>query len=277
MQHLYKHNADWGGLLYVWFQAMHTRIDLALCGAQDQDYLLATARRVQAMVQYLEQTANCFDPASELARLNGTPPGRWRAVSPELFTLITLCVQAYRRSGGYFDITVHSMPHTPHTFQALELDEAAQNIRFGHLGMKLNLSGFLKGYALDRARAILEQQGVENALLSMGGSSVLALGDHPHGRGWKVGFGPLGLSGDEVLLHNECLTTSGNETPARRHIIDPRTGLLVQGCRTVAVVTSTGAWGEVLSTALFAAGPGQREQLLKEFGATRVFESGAPE
>lgn len=55
--------------------------------------------------------------------------------------------------------------------------------------MTINLSGFLKGYALEKIRELLQQYEIENALVNMGNSSVLALGHHPLADGWKVNFG----------------------------------------------------------------------------------------
>lgn len=100
----------------------------------------------------------------------------------------------------------------------------------------------------------------------MGNSSVLALGNHPAGTGWKVNFGNQSETektgeSQSILLYNECLTTSGNESEGRRHIISPQNGNFVEGLRQIAVVTKNGAVGEILSTALFAAGPEQRENV----------------
>ena len=142
-----------------------------------------------------------------------------------------------------------------------------QSIFYRQPGITINLSGFLKGYALETIRDILHSCSIENALINMGNSSVLALGNHPAGTGWKVNFGnqsetkKTGKS-QSILLYNECLTTSGNESDGRRHIISPQNGNFVEGIRQIAVVTKNGAVGEILSTALFAAGPEQRETLL---------------
>ena len=116
-------------------------------------------------------------------------------------------------------------------------------------------------------RQILNTCCIENALINMGNSSVLALGDHPAGTGWKVNFGnrletdKIGMK-QSVLLCNECLTTSGNESDGRKHIISPHDASFVEGIKQIAVVTKNGAVGEILSTALFAASPEQREALL---------------
>ena len=101
-------------------------------------------------------------------------------------------------------------------------------------------------------------------LINMGNSSVLALGNHPVGTGWKV---------NNILLHNECLTTSGNDSPERRHIVSPRDGKLVEGARQISVVTTNGAIGEILSTALFAADGEQRKALMGIYAHCRVYIS----
>ena len=80
----------------------------------------------------------------------------------------------------------------------------------------------------------------------------MAIGNAPSADGWNVAFADSDGSG--ISLHDECLTTSGNNSPGRRHIVNPTTGSMVEGVGQVAVVTPDAASGEVLSTALFAAG-----------------------
>ena len=96
----------------------------------------------------------------------------------------------------------------------------------------------------------------------MGISSVLALGNHPVGTGWRV---------NDILLYDECLTTSGNDSPERRHIVSPQDGKLVEGARQISVVTTNGAIGEILSTALFAADSEQRKALMGIYAHCRVY------
>ncbi len=122
---------------------------------------------------------------------------------------------------------------------------------------RCNLSAFLKGYALDTILPLLTRHGITNAVVSMGNSSIL------------------------FLKEDRVLTTSGNATAERRHIVNPLTGQYVEGRRTVSVETPTqsidpdgtilggGALGEVLSTALFVADDEQRRQLLQRFPQAR--------
>lgn len=165
-------------------------------------------------------------------------------LSEELYSMIDLCLEYNGKTLGCFDITVHSENYNQNTIQSVHLSAEDHSIYFSRPGVAVNLSGFLKGYALETIKSILNECVIENALINMGNSSVLALGNHPVGTGWKV---------NNILLHNECLTTSGNDSPERRHIISPRNGKLVEGARQISVVTTNGAIGEILSTALFAA------------------------
>lgn len=111
--------------------------------------------------------------------------------------------------------------------------------------VQLDLGGYAKGYALDRAAALLKQQGIRNALINIGGN-VLALGQHGS-RPWKVGIqhprkpGPLAT----LELHDgEAIGTSGDyqryfEFGGKRycHLIDPRNGYPAQGAQAVTILT----------------------------------------
>ena len=146
---------------------------------------------------------------------------------------------------------------------------------FQHPGININLFGFLKGYALESIRDLLRSYEVKDALVNMGNSSVLALGKHPLIDGWRVGFGQNVVSQNqeqEILLKDECLTISGNNSFERKHIIIPSSGKLVEGKWAVAVVTKSETVGEVLFTALFAADARQWKSIKEEFSPRLVLK-----
>ncbi|WP_291529556.1 FAD:protein FMN transferase [Bacteroides sp. UBA939] len=269
IQHLYKFSASQGAVLYAWFPSMHTRVDIVLCSRQGEEALMLVVGAVYEMLRSLEKMGNYYDADSELARLNRTAAVCPQPVSPELYDMLAFCVDCHARTGGCFDVTVHSANYTTHSIRNVQLSPQEHTLHFLQPGLTINLSGFLKGYALEKIRELLQHYGVENALANMGNSSVLALGHHPLADGWKVDFGQIAASqpGErpELLLQNECLTTSGNDSNERKHIINPQTGELVEGKRGVAVVTADGSVGEVLSTALFVADAHQRKALEAEF------------
>ena len=279
VQHLYNPRPDIGGILYAWFPAMHTRVDVLLHGRQGEAGLLHVMEAVHSEVVRLERLGNYYDPHSELARLNRTASACPQVVNDELFEMLSFCIGCYERTGGCFDVTVSSDNYVPGLIKTVCLSPERRTLFFRCPGTSVDLSGFLKGYALEKIRGILLRDGIENVLVNMGNSSVLALGHSPASEdGWNVGFNNDFSSSKEkenakgVWLKNECLTTSGNNTSARTHIISPFTGTFVEGKRGVAVVTSSGAVGEVVSTALFVADVEQRKRIEKEFSPRLILD-----
>ncbi|MDR0962352.1 MAG: FAD:protein FMN transferase [Mediterranea sp.] len=251
LPHLYKPLPDslGGGLLYAWFPAMHTRVDVVLYSTKPQAELMQTVHRICGELQRLEQTGNCYHPDTELAIVNRDAAFAPVVLSEELYRMIAMCMEYHSKTQGYFDITVHSTHHTQDTIRDIVLSPDSRTLFFRRQGIRLNLSGFLKGYALDTLRPLLQTNGIEHALINLGNSSVSGMGNHPAGLGWKVG---IVHSDKSVTLNNECLTISGNDSATRSHIVNPVTGCLVTGMRQVAVVTTCGAIGEIVATALFA-------------------------
>ena len=140
----------------------------------------------------------------------------------------------------------------------------------------LDFGGYLKGVALDRAAAILRGQGINNALINIGGN-VMALGSK-EGRKWRVGIqhprqpGPLATV---ELANGEAIGTSGDyqrffEVDGQRysHLLDPRTGYPADHTQAVTVLIPAGPKAGTLSDAaskpIFIAGPdGWREMAQK--------------
>lgn len=295
IQHVYRSSHEGDGLFYAWFLSMHTRVDIILCSRKSEEELLLTVNHIYDVLCQLEKTANYYDPTSELAYVNRTAATSPVVLSEELYAMIDLCLEYNIKTLGCFDITVLSNNYDRNTIHSVQLSAEERSVFFRQPGVTLNLSGFLKGYALEKIKSILKESMIENALINMGNSSVLALGNHPMGKGWKINFGwaanastnastnvatnatadtattaatDASANADNpqsILLYNECLTTSGNESSQRKHIISPRSGEFVEGARQIAVVTADGSIGEILSTGLFAADDEQREALLAEF------------
>ena len=98
------------------------------------------------------------------------------------------------------------------------------------------------------------QKGISDAVVNMGNSSIMAIGDVP------------------VKLNDGCLTTSGNPPGRPCQIVNPITGGLVMSPGRVEVASRSGAEGEVLSTVLFAAGadPEYEELLRSRFTIYRI-------
>ena len=146
----------------------------------------------------------------------------------------------------------------------------------------LDFGGYLKGVALDRAAAILRSQGINNALINIGGN-VMALGSKD-GKKWRVGIqhprqpGPMATIS---LDDGEAIGTSGDyqrffEVDGRRypHLLDPRSALPADHTQAVTVLIPAGARAGTLSDAsskpIFIAGPAGWREMAEKTGISQV-------
>lgn len=131
--------------------------------------------------------------------------------------------------------------------------------------VRIDLGGYAKGLALDRAAAYLRGQGIHDALVNIGGN-IIALGQHGE-RPWKIGIQHPRQPGAIAMLalrDGEAIGTSGDyqryfEVGGQRycHLIDPRTGWPARGARAVTVLTrgkQAGVRSDVASKPIFIVG-----------------------
>jgi thiamine biosynthesis lipoprotein len=229
---------------------------------------------VEAEFGRLEMVLSRFRSDSELSQLNEAGAGH---VGPELLEVIELAVEARAASGGRFDPTVHDAVVAAgydRSFELLDNDGAGASsvpVRVGgavaidrtagHValepGYRLDLGGIAKGWAADRALAVLAAAGP--ALVNAGGDVAAA------GRVWPIA---VEAAGEEITLGLDegGVATSGRdrrnwscEGEPRHHLIDPVTGSPADGdVLTVTVAAGSAAEAEVLATTLFLAGDSRR-------------------
>ncbi len=123
----------------------------------------------------------------------------------------------------------------------------------------LHFGAWAKGYAVDRATAVLRSRGVTAALVNAGGEIRC------YGRDWTVGVQHPRLPGALVAsLHpgTAAVATSGDyerffaqDGIRYHHLLDPRTGMPARGCRSVTVLAGSCARADALATAVFVLGP----------------------
>jgi thiamine biosynthesis lipoprotein len=144
------------------------------------------------------------------------------------------------------------------------LDTTANTVWFEHPGVFIDLGGIAKGYAVDTASAILQNQfGVEHANITAGGDSRV-IGDK-FGRPWLVGIKNPRADAVAVTLPltNVSLSTSGDyeryfiDQNGERvhHILNPRTGKSASGINSVTVLGPAGFDTDPLAKIVFILGP----------------------
>ena len=135
-------------------------------------------------------------------------------------------------------------------------------MRFSHEGVRIDLGGFAKGYAVDNGAAILARHGVRHAVVAAGGDSRM-LGDRC-GRPWTIGIRDPRREGEIIALlplEDVALSTSGDyeryfdDGDERcHHLIDPRTGRSPHAVHSVTVIAADGLTSEALSKTVFVLG-----------------------
>lgn len=177
---------------------------------------------------------------------------------------------------------VHSLPQKDRIHEAvnkvnykkLELLED-NKVFLQEEGMKIDLGGIVKGYAADETKRILNENGVKNAIIDLGGN-IYACGSKASGEAWKIGIqNPFKLIGNYLgIVHavDSSIVISGDyeryfELDGKRyhHILDSKTGYPSENeLSAVGVITKDSIDGDALSTAFFVLGTQKGLELLKE-------------
>jgi thiamine biosynthesis lipoprotein len=225
------------------------------------DAALEEARRLDSLLSN-------YKPESEWSRINQHAADGPMRISPEMFRLLSACVEYSIEGEGAFDITVGPLMkvwgfykgtgHLPHRaevaaaltkvgYRHIHLDPAAQTVWFDRPGVEMDPGGIGKGYAVDRMVDVLQQMGVKIALVAGSGSSIYGMGAPPgEARGWPVDIRDPWHQEKTVAvvyLKDMSMSTSGSyekffraEGKIYAHIMDPRTGYPAQGSVSVSVI-----------------------------------------
>lgn len=247
----------------------------------------AELRRVEALMTR-------FDPRSDVGRFNAAPAGADVTVSPETAEVVRDALTWARESRGVFDPCLGGLselwdpgwsagagagPGTlpdlravaaladRHLWQAVEVvgSPGAPALRKHDPAARLDLGGIAKGYGVDRAADILVAHGVFRGLINVGGD-LMALGDGPGGRPWKVGVRDP-RAPDRIVetleVTESAVATSGDylrgfvaDGKRWHHLIDPATGRPRRGAfRTVTLTGPTVQMADAGATTAFGLHP----------------------
>lgn len=241
----------------------------------------AAIEAVLAEMRRIDAAMSTYKPDSEVSRVNAEAGNGPVRISAELFSLLETAQQYSALSHGVFDITYASVgylyDYRAHVrpdeaaiekalpsidYRQLRLDPAASTIAFGKPGMRIDLGGIGKGYAVDRGIQILMQRGVTHSLVNAGGDTRV-IGDR-RGQPWVIGIRHPDRRDEVVLripLEDAAFSTSGDyeryfdEDGVRHdHIIDPKTGRSPHGVRSVTVIASTATRTDGLTKSVFIMG-----------------------
>lgn len=259
---------------------MGTRIAVQLWS---EDPALAE-RAMDAVIAEMHRTdelMSTYKPGSQLSQVNAHAYERPVQVDADLIDVVEKSLEYSRLSDGVFDVTYASVgylfdyrKHVHPTdaqiaaalpavdYRQVVVDHDARTIRFLKPGMRIDLGGIAKGWAVDRGIDILRELGIEHAMVNAGGDTRL-LGDR-RGKPWIVGIRDPRNEGKVVTripLQDEALSTSGDyeryfeEDGVRyHHILEPGTGRSPKAVRSVTVIGPTATHTDGLTKPVFILG-----------------------
>ena len=244
----------------------------------------AAIRAAMAEVSRIEMIASEWQADSELSRLNRRAGAGPHPVSVELFEILEISKEVSEATQGTFDVSFHAVgslwKFTPGSTPPADEDVAARLALVDHTkinlnksagtaslslpGMALGLGAIAKGYAVDRAVAVMRAHGFHDVIVEGGGDVYLA--GSKGETSWHVGIQDPAHNGaiGKIDVRDQAVVTSGNyqrffehEGTRYAHILDPRTGRPVpyaRSPRSVSVIARDTARADAYATALAVMG-----------------------
>jgi thiamine biosynthesis lipoprotein len=261
--------------------------------------------QIRVLLDKIDGTMSTYKKDSELSRFNQNPSTNWQPVSAELFTVIQEAQKISEFSGGAFDITVGGLVNIwgfgpdPAKFTAPPdalIKEKLSKIGYKHLSLQdkplaikkavpdlyVDLSAIAKGYAVDRVGLLLEQVGIMDYMVEIGGE-VRVKGKNIENQPWQIAIEKPTANKIMVQrvipLTNIGMATSGDyrnffEVDGVRfsHTIDPRTGRPISHkLASISVLAATTMEADAMATALNVLGPDEGYKLAEQHKIPALF------
>ncbi len=240
-----------------------------------------------AEIRRIERLLTTYDDSSETSLVNahaGESPVR---VSRETFDLIERSIRISQVTQGAFDITYGSidkrlwnfdtdMKELPDketarrmvrliNYRHIILDKEKCTVLLKEKGMRIGFGGIGKGYAAERARAVMQRMGAVSGVVNASGD-LTTWGYQPDGSPWTIGIVNPNAAGQifsYLDVTNMAVATSGNYEKyvmidGRRysHTINPRTGLPVTGIKSVTILCPHAEIADAMATPVMIMGIG---------------------
>jgi FAD:protein FMN transferase len=256
----------------------------------------------RAILEELDKTLSIYTTDSEISRMNRTAGGTAVPVSPRTAEVLTLARHYAELSGGVFDPTVaplvllwgFSGGEKPSAVPAANAIEEARLLtgseglqisngtaRLARPGMKVDLGGIAKGYAVDVCYEQIRARGGTDVLVNLGGN-LRCCGQGRKDRPWTIAvrnpFDDKNPLGTIALSDGLATASSGNyerfvtiEGKRYAHIIDPRTGFPSVGMAGTAVICTNATEADAMSTTAFILGPERARELMAKLQCEALF------
>lgn len=255
-----------------------------------------------AEIERIDRNINSHSENGEIYRLNNSN-GEFIELSEETMSLLKKSIEIGHETNGKYDITIAplfeawnfeqeenaSLPDRKVLGEKIKLVNYKNIIIEGNRakllknGTKIETGGFLKGYAMYRAREILKKQKIESAFISAT-STIETIGIKPNGEKWKIGLqnpSDIGEYLDILELSDMAIGVAGDyqtyiEVNGKKyhHILNTKTGYPVEGIKMVVILAKTGYEADMYDTAIFAAGLEAGTKIMKKHNFPGIIVDG---
>lgn len=286
-------------------QTMGTTFNIVLVAPRDDLQKDALQSDIVATLDRIEDLASTWRENSELSRFNAATSTDWQAVSEEFCAVLEQAQRVSATTGGAFDITVGPLvnlwgfgPDGDAIAPPGDADIAAARSRVGYDKLEtrcetpaarklvpdlyVDLSGWAKGYAVDKVATLLDGYELGRYLVEIGGE-VKVRGRNAADRKWAIAIEAPATDRRDIqsVVHvtDTGVATSGDyrnyfvyQGSNYSHTIDPRTGRPVaHDLAAVTVVDGSTAWADAMATALLVLGPEDGPTLAEQLGVAGYF------
>ena len=240
-----------------------------------------------AEIKRVEAIMTTWRPDSELSKVNAAAGKSAVPVSEETLQIVKDSIRTSEISEGTFDITFQTLhglwkfdedldPHPPADrdvkarlpfvgYKNIIVDDANKTLKLAKPETQISLGGIAKGYAVDRAVAVLDRIGLTSFFVQAGGD-LFARGKKADGTDWQAGIrdprGPAEKYFARLSLPDHAFSTAGDYERSYivggkryHHIIDPRTGYPATASRSVTIWAPTALVADEIDDAVFILGP----------------------
>ena len=242
------------------------------------DLAVSEIRRIESLLT----TYNDHSQTNEINRNAGVRPVR---VDREVFELIARSIKISRLTAGAFDLSYGSLDKNLWNFNTelvslpdhktakkmvrlinyenIILENNNSTVFLKEKGMRIGFGGIGKGYAADRAKFVLEQNGVTDGIVNAAGD-LITWGNQPDGKPWTIGIAnpdnrehPFSY----LNISDKAVATSGNyekfaiiDGKKYSHTINPATGYPVQGIKSVTIISPYAEIADAMATPVMVMG-----------------------
>ena len=265
------------------FEVMGGGFDITVISV-DEELGYIYIQEALAEVQRIEKLISSWDEASETSLINKNAGVNPVPVSWELFKLIERSIQISEITNGAFDITYTalediwkfdgSMSRLPNKVEVKEavsrtgykniiLNSKDQTVYLNKRGMRISFGGIGKGFAADKAKALLVSKDVKAGIINLDGD-ITTWGTKATGEKWLIGIvNPErkgGLFSWLPILESSVATSGGDadfmlvNDKKFTHVLNPKTGFPSTGINSVSVFAKSAELSDALATSIFVMG-----------------------